>query len=193
MNLGTEMMTKLIQKTALKRTAIVSALTAFTMLATAPLAHAQFAANSNAPITGSSDTVDYQKDVSIFSGQVDIRQADVRILADVMKVYSGGTSNNGEAFGNVDRIEAIGNFFYITPEQEVKGQQGVYERSKDIFTVTGNVILLQGEDNVVTGDRLIYNLTNNQATVTGNCQGRRCGDKGRVNILIKNTNNRSAN
>lgn len=153
-------------------------------------AYAQFAADSNAPITGSSDSVDYQRDVTIFSGQVDIRQADVRILSDTMKVYSANdvTGGTGETFGNIDRIEAIGNFFYITPEQEVKGEQGVYERAKDSFTVTGNVILLQGEDNVVTGDRLVYNLSNNQATVVGNCKGRRCGDKGRVNILIKNMN-----
>ena len=164
------------------------------LLAAPSLAHAQFAADSNAPITGSADSVDYQKDVTVFSGQVDIRQADVRILSDVMKVYSGSSgstaSGGSEAFNNVERIEAIGNFYYITPEQEVKGTQGVYERSKDNFTVTGNVILLQGGDNVVTGDRLVYNLSNNQATVTGNCKGRRCGDKGRVNILIKNTNNR---
>ncbi len=178
-------MTQMIMKTALLSCAL---------FALPSLAHAQFAADSNAPITGSSDSVDYQKDVSIFSGQVDIRQADVRLLADVMKVYSGANNANsadGEVFGNVDRIEAIGNFYYITPEQEVKGEQGVYERRTDSFTVTGNVILLQGEDNVVTGDKLVYNLTNNQATVTGNCKGRRCGDQGRVNILIKNTNGRN--
>lgn len=178
----------MIIKTFLKTALIFTAL-----LVMPSLAHAQFATNSKAPITGSSDTVDYQKDVSIFTGQVDIRQADVRILSDVMKVFSGSTGNTadaagGEAFSNVERIEAIGNFFYITPEQEVKGEQGVYERSKDSFTVTGNVILIQGGDNIVTGDKLVYNLTNNQATVTGSCKGRRCGDKGRVNILIKNTN-----
>lgn len=184
-------MTPMITNRFFKTAALICVLSAMPSLA-----HAQFAANSNAPITGSSDSVDYQRDVSIFSGQVDIRQADVRILSDVMKVYSGNsganTAGGGEAFGNVERIEAVGNFFYITPEQEVKGNQGVYERSKDSFTVTGNVILLQGGDNVVTGDRLVYNLTNNQATVTGNCKGRKCGNKGRVNILIKNTNGQQA-
>jgi len=114
------------------------------------VAHAQFAANSNAPITGSADNVDYRPDVTVLSGQVDIRQEDVRILSDTMKIYAA---------------------------------------EKNSFTVTGNVILLQGSDNVVTGDRLVYNLSSNQATVTGNCRGRRCGDKGRVNILIKNNEN----
>jgi lipopolysaccharide export system protein LptA len=128
------------------------------------------------------------RDYSVFSGQVDVRQDDVRILSDVMKVYSGQGGSGQQAFDNVQRIEALGNFYYITPEQEVKGDQGVYERAKDNFIVTGNVILLQGEDNVVTGDRLVYNLSNNKAVMTGSCKGRRCGRNGRVNILIKNTN-----
>ena len=151
-------------------------------------AQAQFAANSNAPITGGADKVEYQKDYSVFSGQVDVRQADVRILSDVMKVYSGQSAGGAQAFDNVARIEALGNFYYITPEQEVKGDQGIYERAQDNFVVTGNVILLQGEDNVVTGERLVYNLSDNKAVMTGNCKGRRCGQQGRVNILIKNTN-----
>jgi lipopolysaccharide export system protein LptA len=164
-------------------------------LMAAPIAvHAQFSTDSTAPITGSADSGTYENNYFLLTGQVDIRQADVRILADTVKVFgsSGRANAAGEVFDDVSRMEALGNFFYITPEQEVKGDQGIYERAKDSFTVTGNVILLQGEDNVVTGDRLIYNLTNNQATVTGNCKGRRCGDRGRVNILIKNTNNRSA-
>lgn len=154
------------------------------------LAHAQFAANSTAPITGSADSGEYVNNYFLLSGQVDIRQDDVRILADQVKVF-GGSSAGAGAISDPSRMEATGNFFYITPEQEVKGDQGVYEREKNNFIVTGNVILLQGEDNVVTGDRLVYNLTNNQATVTGNCKGRRCGRNGRVNILIKNTNGQS--
>ena len=88
----------------------------------------------------------------------------------------------------MDRIEAIGNFFYLTPDQEVRGKKGVYEQATDTFTVTGDVILLQGPENVVTGNKLIYNLTNNQARVVGTCKGRKCGREGRVNILIKNSN-----
>ena len=151
-------------------------------------ASAQFARDSKAPINGSADNVDYRADVTVLSGQVDVRQGDVRILSDKMYIYNGdnGTAG-GAAFDNVDRIEAVGNFYYLTPEQEVRGKKGVYEQATDTFTVTGDVILLQGPDNVVTGDKLVYNLTDNQATVVGTCKGRKCGRKGRVNILIKNT------
>ncbi len=155
-------------------------------------ASAQFAPNSSAPIKGSADNADYRADLTVLSGQVDVRQADVRILSDVMKIYSRDGGVQGGAFENVNRIEAIGNFYYITPEQEVKGDQGVYEQETDTFTVTGDVILVQGEDNVVTGEKLIYNLTNNEARIVGTCKGRKCGSKGRVNILIKNNNTNTA-
>lgn len=162
------------------------------MAFSASVAHAQFAPNSNAPINGSADNADYRADMTVLTGQVDVRQGDVRILSDVMKIHSAGSGGvQGGAFDNVSKIEAIGNFYYITPEQEVRGKQGVYQQSTDTFTVTGDVILLQGDDNVVTGDTLIYNLTTNQAKVIGSCKGRRCGSSGRVNILIKNTDSSS--
>ena len=155
-------------------------------------AQAQFAPNSNAPIKGSADNADYRADLTVLSGQVDVRQGEVRILSDIMKIYSRGGGAQGGAFENVSRIEAIGNFYYITPEQEVRGEQGVYEQSSDTFTVTGGVILVQDKDNVVTGDKLIYNLSENEAKIVGTCQGRKCGSEGRVNILIKNTNSDNA-
>lgn len=150
-------------------------------------ASAQFATNSTAPIKGSADKVDYQQEVTVLSGQVDIRQDDVRILSDVMKIFSGSESAGAEAFNDVRRIEAIGNFYYITPEQEVRGERGIYESETDTFTVSGDVILLQGKDNIVTGDRLIYSLSDNNARVVGTCKGRKCGKEGRVSILIKNS------
>ncbi len=180
-------------KHIMMKPAVMSSLTICALLLMPSVAHAQFATDSTAPITGSADSVENYKDVTKFSGQVDIRQGDVRILADTVEVFSAAASNSGEqALGDIERMEAVGNFFYITPDQEVKGDKGVYERRKDNFIITGNVILLQGDDNVVTGERLVYNLSDNKAVVTGSCKGRRCGSKGRVNILIKNTsrNNR---
>jgi len=160
------------------------------MLAAAPLASAQFSVDSNAPVSGSSDSVDYRPDVTIFSGQVDVRQGEVRILSDQMRVHTPNNAAEGaNAIGGADKIEAIGNFFYLTPEQEVRGDKGVYLKSTETFTVTGNVVLLQGDGNVVTGDRLVYDLTDGTAKVLGTCKGRRCGSEGRVNILLKNTDN----
>lgn len=166
----------------------MSALLGATFLMMMPLsAQAQFARNNNAPIDATADNILNSAGVTTLSGQVDVRQGGTRILADKMKIYSGGTGV-ASATSDISRIEATGNFYYITPEQEVKGDNGVYTQANDTFTVTGDVILLQGE-NVVTGTKLIYNLTTEEARVVGSCKGRRCGKQGRVNILIKNNSN----
>lgn len=172
----------MVNLTILKRTAILGAV----IIGLPATANAQFARNSNAPTDIAADSAVYEQGLTILTGQVDVRQEEVRILSDLMKIYSGQGSGT-DALEDIRRIEATGNFYYITPDQEVRGDKGVYVRATDSFTVTGNVILLQGEDNVVTGDKLIYQLSTNEARVVGSCKGRRCGRKGRVNILIKNT------
>ena len=162
-------------------------LAAFLMTAVPLTANAQFSRNDDAPIDATADDIVNAAGVTTLKGQVDVRQGDTRILADIMKIYGGVAGVGGSSAANdISRIVAKGNFYYITPEQEVRGNQGVYVEAKDTFTVTGDVILLQGE-NVVTGDTLIYNLSTEEARVVGTCKGRRCGSKGRVKILLKNT------
>lgn len=136
------------------------------------------------------DDVESAKGVTTLTGQVDARQNDVRILSDRMVIFSkqntGGGATVGASAGDIDRIVATGNFFYITPEQEVRGDEGIYTAATDMFEVTGNVILTQ-EDSVVRGTRLIYDLTTEKARVISECQGRRCTRENRVAILIRNT------
>lgn len=150
-------------------------------------ANAQFARNNSAPIDATADDIINAAGTTTLTGQVDVRQGGTRILADKMKIFGGVAGVGGSsAASDISRIEATGNFYYITPEQEVRGNNGIYVQSTDTFTVTGDVILLQGE-NIVTGNTLIYNLTTEEARVIGTCKGRRCGSKGRVKILLKNT------
>lgn len=146
-------------------------------------ANAQFARNNDAPIDATADDILNSSGVTVLKGQVDVRQGATRILADEMKIYSGAPGVGGAA-SDISKIEATGNFYYLTPEQEVRGNDGLYIEADNTFTVTGDVILLQGE-NVVTGSKLIYNLGTEEARVIGTCKGRRCGSNGRVNILIK--------
>ena len=146
-------------------------------------AQAQFASSSS-PIDATADDIANKAGVTILSGQVDVRQGQTRILADTMKIY-GGSSGVASANSSISRIEADGNFYYITPEQELRGNQGIYTKDTEIFTVTGDVILLQGE-NIVSGDRLYYDLNTQEARVQGTCKGRRCGSNGRVKILLNN-------
>lgn len=175
-------------------TVAASSLLALTLasFACVSTAQAQFAGASGGNIELSADDAVSSKGVTTLTGQVDARQDGVRILADKMVIYSKPAGGDGPAVGTVagdiERIVATGNFYYITPEQEVRGDQGVYTAASDTFEVSGNVILVQ-DDSVVRGTRLIYELGTQKARVMSDCQGRKCGRDGRVAILIKNAGN----
>ena len=152
-------------------------------------AFAQFSPNSGEDTELYADNVDSRGDVIIMTGQADIRQGDVRLLADRIEIYTEGGATGGlvstEGF---TRMVATGNFYYITPEQEVRGDKGVYTKANESFIVTGDVILLQ-DDSVVTGNRLDYNLTTRAAKVVSECRGRKCAKQDRVAILIRSNSN----
>ena len=150
-------------------------------------AHAQFVSGGTSPVNITADNVAYQDGQSILTGGVDVRQGDVRVLADKMTVFTAGGGNLGQ--GDISRIIAVGNFYYLTPDQSVRGEKGVYTRNNDTFVVTGNVIMKQEDGSIISGDTLYYNLSTQNAQVIGSCKGRKCGSKGRVNILIKNAQN----
>ena len=157
---------------------------------TAPqLACAQFAGSGGGDIELYADDAVSVGGVTTLTGQVDARQGDVRILANQMVIYGRNNSSAAASVGTVaediERIIATGEFYYITPDQEVRGDKGVYEAASDTFEVTGDVVLVQDES-VVRGSRLIYELSTQRARVLSECQGRRCGRQGRVAILIKN-------
>lgn len=165
--------------------------TTFTLTALlAPLgAQAQFASNNGQDTVIGADDSERVGDLIILSGQVDIRQGDTRLLADKIVLTTGGNQNKNSG---IKEAVATGNFYYITSNQEVRGDKGVFDGTTDIFTVTGDVILLQ-DDSVITGSKLIYNVATEQAQVTSDCKGRKCGPRRRVSILIKSNGNVSNN
>jgi len=170
---------------------IKTILAGFVLVGLVPFtAAAQFDTSSNSPIKIAADNLDYQGTTTVLTGGVDVRQGDVRILADRMELLSA--SNGALGQGNFSSIIANGNFYYLTKDQEVRGNKGVYTKKDETFVVTGDVILKQDDGNVVTGEKLYYNLDTQNARVVGTCKGRRCGSNGRVNILIKNTDGLSA-
>jgi len=110
-------------------------------------AQAQFANNSGEDTVIGADDSERIGDLIILTGQVDVRQGGTRLLADKVVLKTGGDQNINSG---IKSAEATGNFYYITPTQEVRGDKGVFDGTTDIFTVTGDVVLLQ-DDSVVTG------------------------------------------
>jgi lipopolysaccharide export system protein LptA len=161
-------------------------LTAILLMAFPSVSHAQFSTDSSAPTILDADDASTENGVITLIGQVDIRQGDARLLADKVLIYTEGAGNGLIASNNFNRMVATGNFYYITPDQEVRGDEGVYTKADENFVVTGDVVLLQ-DDSVVTGEKLIYNLQTRQAKVAGECEGRKCAKGRRVSILIRST------
>lgn len=54
------------------------------------------------------------------------------------------------------RIEAEGGVRYASGADAISGQAGVFDADASTITVTGDVVVIQGEQ-VITGERLIYN------------------------------------
>lgn len=161
--------------------------------ASASPAAAQLAGNSNAPIDVTGDKLEVQNQdcLATYSGHVEALQGTSRLRADVLKVYAHNTGvsrTSAAAPGGVstkcsgiDRMEAHGSVYYVTPSQIVKGDDAVYMADAKTITVTGDVVVSQGK-NVVVGSRLVVNTTTQEATMESGAQG--AGHSGRVRSVI---------
>lgn len=118
-------------------------------------------------------------------GNVDIIQGTARLRADEVTLTYSGTSSSGgggqqgigRGFGAIETMSADGNVFYITPELKARGDQGTYVAAQDTITMTGDVVLIRGED-VARGCELVLEVDAGRSTLRG------CGDDGRVQMLI---------
>jgi len=161
-------------------------LSALLLTAVAVPAHAQVFGGDD-PIKVLAEQATYEGGLTVLVGNVDVTQGVARIRSDKMNIYRSET--DGEATGSlqlgaVNRIDARGNFHYTTPDNNVTGDRGVYERDKGIITVTGNVKVRQPGGNTASTDKLVYNVKTETIRFSGQCQGEDCS--GRPTIRIGN-------
>lgn len=125
-------------------------------------------------------------------GDVRVEQDGTVLTSDEMDIYrtrKEGSQEGSLKLGAIQRIEAQGNFHYMTSENDIRGERGVYERDKKIMTVTGNVVVVQPSGNRVTAEKLVYNTTNGTIQFSGKCLGRNCDGAGRVGITLPGSGN----
>ncbi len=154
-------------------------LTAGVLLAAAVLvavpASAQFSAGGG-PIDVSADELEIvdAQHLAIWRGNVEVLQNRNRMRSDVLNIYfaanptPGGASSGalapGHAWGRVQRAVAEGKVFFVSPTQTARGDHGLYEMASDTITITGDVIVSQGQS-VVHGDKLVIQLKSGHATM----------------------------
>lgn len=117
-----------------------------------------------------SEVLDKERKVLLIDN-VDITQGTARLRSDLVTLeYGGGgdttTTGLGSSFGDIRTMTARGNVFYITPDLKANGDVGVYVASTDTITMTGNIILVRGDD-VAKGERLTIELAAGRTTLDG--------------------------
>ncbi len=117
-----------------------------------------------------SEVLDKERKV-ILIDNVDITQGDARLRADIVTLAYNNTgapdtAGTGSAFGDIETMTARGEVFYITPDLKATGDLGIYDARTDTITLTGNVVLIRGED-VAKGERLVMQLSAGKTTLDG--------------------------
>ncbi len=137
---------------------------------------------SSEPINISSDElrVFKNKNMAIFEGKVHAIQGDMSLYCDKMTVYfeekteQDDTAEVDEEDGigksKVERINFIGSVNIVTPKENAKSELGDYNVKTGIFTLTGNVELIQ-QKNKLYGHKLIYNKNTGESLLTNKTSG----------------------
>lgn len=122
--------------------------------------------NTNAPVDVSADRMEVQDRANraIISGNVDVRQQDLRLnAARVMIAYSSGGTGGGT---NIDQITATGGVTVRSPSETAQGQTAIYDINQRIITMLGDVNLQQGPNNV-RGGRLVMDMDTGRVVMDG--------------------------
>nr|WP_315025465.1 LptA/OstA family protein [Brevundimonas diminuta] len=114
--------------------------------------------SSRQPVQYGADSGEYTPDGFSLRGRAEVTQGGNRLRADAIR---GFTAN-----GDLNRIEATGSVYFVTPDQSMKGDRAVYTLNDGNVVVTGDVILTQGKS-VLTGNRLVYNVRTETARIEG--------------------------
>jgi lipopolysaccharide export system protein LptA len=124
--------------------------------------------------------------MATFSGDVQVVQGDTTMKCQKLIVFYGqevGIAQNGapapdakpapagpKGAQNIRRIEARGGVTVITKDQNASGDLGVYDLIAKTITLTGNVVVSQGQ-NVIHGERVVVDTVTGNARVESNNQG----------------------
>jgi len=123
--------------------------------------------DTNAPVDVAADRIEVQDrlDRAIFSGNVDVRQAELRLNAERITI-----AYSSEGGIDIDRIDATGGVVLRSPSETARSQTAIYDLNERIVTMLGNVVLDQGR-NTVRGGRLVLDLDTGRAVMDGGVPG----------------------
>ncbi len=144
------------------------------LMALAAPAQAQLSAQGG-PISYSADNLEYTDDQRqlVLTGNVDVVQSDSRLQSDKLTLFfkAGAQGSGAIGTGDIDRILAEGQVYYVRPEQKARGDRAVYDVTTDSVTFTGNVVVASTE-NVIRGETLVLQISGGRTTIRPTASGR---------------------
>jgi lipopolysaccharide export system protein LptA len=161
------------------------------VLASSP-SRAQIAPQGKGPVDITADQLTgHNKECeAIYTGNAEALQDTSRLRANEMDFYNKKLPNAHPAAGadanptcgELDRMEAHGNVYYVTPDRVVKGDDAIYTADNTTIVMTGSEVVATQGKNVVSGTRLTINTTTGEATMVNERTGR--GEKARVRSVL---------
>lgn len=123
--------------------------------------------DSRAPIDVDADRIDVvdQQSQAIFTGNVRARQANLTLEADRIKVSYTRPKSGGDPV--INRLDADGNVRLSTPSERATSRFAIYDVDKRVLTLIGNVVLTQGQQGKVTGNRLTFDMASGRVSMDG--------------------------
>jgi lipopolysaccharide export system protein LptA len=163
--------------------------------------------NKDAPVQIEAATLEVhdKSKTATFSGNVQVVQGDTTMRCRSLVVFYGQEVGIGEAGGeantgtaaksqlggtkgaqNIRRIEARGSVTVLTKDQSASGDLGIYDLKTKTITLSGNVVVSQGQ-NVIHGERVVVDTETGNARVESGSigAGASAGSGGRVRALIQ--------
>lgn len=133
-------------------------------------AQAQLSENGG-PVSYSADNLEYfdGEHRLVLTGDVDVVQNDARLRADRITMFfsnstSGQGGGQGLGSGDIERMIAEGEVYYVRPQQSARGDRAVYEVAQDAVTFSGNVVVASDE-NVIRGQTLVLEIGSRRTTI----------------------------
>jgi lipopolysaccharide export system protein LptA len=134
-----------------------------------------FKHDRTAPIEITSDALEVRQaeNLAIFSGEVVAGQGTLRLTADRVEVAydeaegeGSANASGGAETGAIRNMQAEGNVFISNGAETAQGERAEYDVDEGVITMTGSVVLTQGE-NVISGQTLVINLNEGQGRMQG--------------------------
>lgn len=123
--------------------------------------------NTNAPVDVAADRIEVQDraDRAVFSGNVQVKQADLTMTAARLTV---AYTNVGSV--QIQRLDASGGVQLRSPSETARGQFAIYDLDSRVITMLGGVVLTRGRSEV-KGGRLVLDLDSGRAVMDGGAVG----------------------